>query len=399
MKGGKSKIITAVAGIFVVASTLWGIALLLAIKPVASVELRTGYKLEPTGQEINFTWPTQGAAAVGMDNKIKADFNGNEQRAMASLTKVITALVVLNKKPMNPGEIGEIVTMTDKDVAYYEKAKATGGSNLAVSAGEQITQADMIRAMMMVSANNIADSLVNWAFGSEADFLDQAKAWLAANGFTSTTIADASGLSPESVSTANELVKLAMIADRNEILKEAFSRKESQFPSAGKITNTNILLGVNDIYGLKTGHTAAAGANLLFASKIKIGNDEKAIYGVVLGQSDENLFQVAQELNNSAQSNVGKVVALAKGAVVGQVTSKWGTTSDVVLTRDLTVIDWKDENDAVIAVNTVNKLTGMTSVAGGQLVAVATTGFEEVNAITKDPVRSPDLLWRITNPF
>jgi D-alanyl-D-alanine carboxypeptidase (penicillin-binding protein 5/6) len=400
MNGGKSKVVTIIAGIFIVGSALWALALALAIKPVASLELQTGpVVLEPTGQEITFAWPTQGVAAVGMDGKVKADFNGNQVQPMASLAKVITALVVLEKRPFNSGEFGETIVMTEKDVALYEKTKALGGSNIAVTAGENISQADLLRAVMLVSANNVADSLANWAFESEEAYITAANDWLARNGFTSTKVADASGLNSNSVSTANEMIKLAMLADKNTTLRSIFSQKEGQFPGVGKISNTNILLGVDGIYGLKTGHTEAAGANLLFVSEYRIGEEKKAIYGVVMGQVDGELFNVAKDLNESAQQNVGKVVALAKGAIVGQVISQWGDKVNMVLTSDLVVTDWKDENDAIVAVNAVNSLSGMTSVAGGQRVAVANSGFAEANVVTEKTLRAPGLLWRISHPF
>jgi D-alanyl-D-alanine carboxypeptidase (penicillin-binding protein 5/6) len=367
---------------------------------VDGVELKTDLReLEPTGQETSFAWPTQGAAAIGMDDKVKADFNGNDPRAMASITKVITALVVLDKKPINTGEIGEVLTMTAADVALYEKAKALNGSNIEVKEGENINQSAMLEAMMLVSANNIADSLAIWAFGTEEEYITAANSWLAENGFTSTTVADASGFNSASVSTANELVKLAMIADRNATLKDIFSSKEAQFPGVGKITNTNTLLGIDGVFGLKTGHTEAAGANLLFVSKYKLGQNEKTIYGVVLGQTDAGLFQSAKELNDSAQSNITKVVVLAKDTVVGQVTSRWGATANIVLSSDLTTADWKDENDSQVAINASTSLGGMTSVAGGQKVGVATVGFEEVDVVTRETLRAPDFIWKITNPF
>ncbi|MCL1929592.1 serine hydrolase [Candidatus Saccharibacteria bacterium] len=399
MKGGKSKIITGIAGFLIVASALWAVALALAIKPVGGLELDTNAQSsEPAGEEITFVWPSEGAAAIGMNDKIKSDFNGDEVRAMASITKVVTALVVLDKKPINTGEIGEVLTMTDKDVALYQKTKAAGGSNIEVKAGEEINQVDMLKAMMLVSANNIADSLANWAFGSEEEYVAAANDWLAQKGFTDTKAADASGLDPASVSTANELVKLAMLADRSTVLQSVFSTKDARFQGA-QIINTNTLLGINGIYGLKTGHTSAAGANLLFVSKYKLGQNEGAIYGVVLGQTDENLFQAAKDLNDSAQSNIGKVVVLAKGSVVGQVTSRWGDKSDIVVANDLMTVNWKDENDALVAVNAGTDLGGMTSVAGGQKVGEATVGFESVDVVTKYTLRAPSFLWRITNPF
>ena len=392
--------LTGVAGFLIIASAIWAVLLALAIKPVGSVELNTNtVSPQPTNQKLTFSWPTQGAAAIGMDGKIKADFNGDESRAMASLTKIVTALVVLDKKPIAPGEVGEVLTMNDTDVALYEKAKTLNGSNIVVKAGENINEIAMLQAMMLVSANNAADSLAIWAFGSVDDYVAAANDWLTQNGFADTKVVDASGFDSKSVSTAKDLVKLAMLADKNATLKSVFSAKEAQFPGVGKITNTNTLLGINGIYGMKTGHTEAAGANLLFASTYKVGNVSKTIYGVVLGQTDANLFQVAKDFNNSAQSNINKVVVLAKGSVVGRLTSRWGATSNVVLSADLTTVGWKDENNVQIDIKNADNLGGMTSVANGQNVGTASAGADGVTVITSGTLYSPDFLWRVTNPF
>ena len=74
----------------------------------------------------------------------------------------------------------------------------------------------MVRAVLLASSNNHADTLVRWAFGGVEPYVEAANAWLAEQGFTATRVDDATGLSGDNVGTADELARLAamVLADR-----------------------------------------------------------------------------------------------------------------------------------------------------------------------------------------
>ena len=68
-----------------------------------------------------------------------------------------------------------------------------------------------MRAVLLASSNNHADTLARWAFGGVDAYVEAANAWLAEQGFTATRVADATGLSGDNVGTADELARLAAL--------------------------------------------------------------------------------------------------------------------------------------------------------------------------------------------
>src|SRR6202000_3181558 len=99
--------------------------------------------------------------------------------------------------------------------------------------------------------------------GSEANFLPVARAWLASHGLTSTILTDCTGLNPQNTSTPTDLIALGKIALDNPIIAPLVRTKSATLPIVGAIKNTNNLLGVAGIDGIKTGTLTKA--SLLFS--------------------------------------------------------------------------------------------------------------------------------------
>ncbi len=90
-------------------------------------------------------------------------------------------LVVLEKKPLTGSQQGPTITFTDRDVQIYDQVIANNGSNAPVAAGWKLTERQAIETTMLPSANNYAESLAIWAYGSVPKFLTAAKAFLQAH--------------------------------------------------------------------------------------------------------------------------------------------------------------------------------------------------------------------------
>ena len=120
---------------------------------------------------------------------------------MASVTKVMTAVIVLQDHPLGHGS-GPTFMMTAADHAAYVRDATHGDSSLEVVAGERLTERQLLEGLMIPSACNIADYLARWDAGSIEAFVKKMNAMAAALGLTHTHYADASGLSPGSQSTA-----------------------------------------------------------------------------------------------------------------------------------------------------------------------------------------------------
>lgn len=399
--GGKRSFDFWIMNAIAVLGIIWVVTLLLAIKPASALWIEENYPaISGSVNRVTFAWPEDGSAAIGMDGYVKANYNGDAIAPTASIAKVITALMVLDAKPLRLGEVGETITITAQDAALYEHARSTGQSNLSVSEGQTITEYQALQGMMMVSSNNLAYTLAAWAFGSQDDYIVAANNWLAQNGLTDTKVNDASGFSPNTVSTANELVRLAMIANDNDVLREIFSTKTAQFPGVGEIKNTNLLLDIDGIYGLKTGYTPEAGNNLLFMSEVKVNGVTKSIAGVVLGQKEGQLNDAVRALNTSSRDGIGEVVIFPQGTLVGTINSGWGDQTEVVLSSPLSMIGWKDDlaNGREISI-TIDDGISPGGTAAGSTVGKIKSGSAEVSLITKGAISEPALMWRITHPF
>ena len=111
------------------------------------------------------------------------------------------------------------MTITQADVDIYNRYVAQDGSVVPVTVGEKITLYQMLQALMLPSANNIADSMAIWAYGSLQNYSLAANKYVAAHGMNITHIgSDASGLAPDTVGTAHDLVLLGKLAMEHPVL-------------------------------------------------------------------------------------------------------------------------------------------------------------------------------------
>lgn len=255
-----------------------------------SESIQQGYAKSDDAQfENSIPWGNNEFAAYSMpqDNFVKTSRPTEKAVPIASLAKVITVLAILKEKPLQPNQQGPEITITDKDVALLSKYAQKGGTTVPVEAGEKISQYQAIQAILMVSSNNMADSLAIWTFGSMDNYTAYANKMLKEMGLKHTTVADdASGFSPKTVSTASDMAKIGYFYMKNPVLKEIALQKNAEIPFAGKIPNHNDFFNEDGMVGIKFGNTDQAGKCFLAASirKADNGEDEIAVTAV-LGSS------------------------------------------------------------------------------------------------------------------
>lgn len=260
-------------------------------------------------RDVEFTWPATASAAIGnAGSGVLAQSSPDEvPRPTASMAKVITALAVLEKRPIAPGQPGEKYTLTAQDVAHYTQDMSAGGSVMPVYVGMEITQREALQLMLMVSANNMADTLVDKTFGSQEAYVTYAQSMVRKMGLAKTTVADASGMSPATVSTPSELVRIGIAALANPAIAHIVSQAHADIPGVGVVANTNQLLGDNGVIGIKTGTTDEAGSCLMVAAKyVTLENQPVTIVGVVMGEDDaETLYRDSDLLLTLTQQSYG----------------------------------------------------------------------------------------------
>jgi serine-type D-Ala-D-Ala carboxypeptidase (penicillin-binding protein 5/6) len=386
-----------------------GLALVLAtafylpitlLAPIGSTAAAIAPYDAPVSAEAQLDFPGYGATAVGAIGfpGTLAESGSADPVPIASISKVITALVVLDRHPLELGEEGPTITFTSKDVQLYYSYLRDNGKIEPVRSGISLTQHQVMQLTLVASANNYAASLVNWAFGSEAEYAAAANAWLAAHGLTHTSMSDATGMSPQNTSTAADLVELGKLALSNPVVSELVSTKHISIPGVGEIDNTNDLLGENGVRGIKTGTLDEAGACLLFAADYQIGSETVTVVGVMLGGKDHpSLDADIRALLGGVAAGFHEVDLVTAGQQFGSYTTIWGDSAQIVATQNASLLVWSATTITVLieahplglaeAGTDVGKLTFS---AGSEVVTVPL----EIDTTIDDP--GPE--WRLTHP-
>jgi D-alanyl-D-alanine carboxypeptidase (penicillin-binding protein 5/6) len=314
-------------------------------RPVGAVPaLQTiGSSTGAQGAAVPVPWPTTGQAAIGGEDSGAVASSPNAQpRPIASVAKVMTALVALDAKPLKEGERGPAIPITADDVTEYQQEKANGESVVQVQAGEQLTEYQALQGLLIPSGNNVAALLGRWASGSLDAHVQRMNARAKALGLSHTTFTDVSGLSEKTVSVPADLVRLGQEALKNPVIASVVQQEQAVLPIAGTLPNVNYALGQEGIFGIKTGNIAAGGAIYLFAGNVQLSTGTKIyLVGAVQGLSTlDGAFNAAKTLLRAARTSLQTLRVVSKNQSVGRYDLPWGGGSDLVATQDLDVLVW-----------------------------------------------------------
>ena len=198
--------------------------------------------------------------------------NENDQRKMASTTKIMTAIIVLEN-----ANLDDIVTVSSK-------AASTGGSRLGLHTNDKISIRDLLYGLMLCSGNDAAVALAEHVGGDISGFASLMNAKCVFLQLTSTHFVTPHGLdNDEHFTTAYELAIITNYALQNETFCNYVGTKHYTVSINGRpknLSNTNELLGnLNGVYGVKTGFTN--GANRCLVTSVK--RDNMDLICIVLG--------------------------------------------------------------------------------------------------------------------
>lgn len=233
--------------------------------------------------------------------------NATQRRPIASTTKLMTALVTLEHASLD-----DVMTTVDYHGAPAESLAGFRG-------GERVTVRDLLRALLITSANDAAATLAQRVGGSRAKFVAMMNAKARELKLTDTHYDNPIGLDGKAnYSTATDLAKLALILRRNQFFRETTDLRSVTLKSGAHprtFANRNLLVrNVPAVNGVKTGHTNTAGY-------ILVGSASRAgitVISVVLGDGSESARD-ADSLNllKFGLDRYHVVTAVKKGQVVG----------------------------------------------------------------------------------
>ncbi|HXA28276.1 MAG TPA: hypothetical protein VN193_05955 [Candidatus Angelobacter sp.] len=322
------------AGLVVVAAGTVGTLRVSAAPPAPQVSVNVPAQITPVpGPLIPVQQPPQGSLALQGNGRDLALLDADRARPIASVAKAMTAYVVLQAHPLRDQfDEGPLLTMSDVDVQDWKDTVARDGSSLPVTLGQRLTERQLLLGLLLPSANNFADTLGRWTSGSVDGFVAQLNATAARMGMSHTHFADPSGFSPDTVSSASDLVLLGGAVLQVPALAALVATQSAKLPDGTPLENLDALLGtVPGWLGIKTGSTPQAGGCLLFAARRDVGSGVMVtMVGAVLDQTDlAAAMDAAKSAVESGYSGYGVVPAAQPIDVNGQVTTQWDAQSYV----------------------------------------------------------------------
>jgi D-alanyl-D-alanine endopeptidase (penicillin-binding protein 7) len=230
--------------------------------------LTNGFAAQTSARSGTFARPDVRSSSVlvvdANDSSVLFAQRDDTVRPIASITKLMTALVVLDGKQ----SLDEIITITNAD------RNGARGSASRLGVGTRLSRGELLQLALMSSENRAAQALGRSYPGGLPAFLRAMNAKARALGMTQSKFADPTGLSSGNVASARDLVKLVQAASGNPLIRR-YSTGESHTVKAGKYAleyrNTNTLVTKPDwnIAVQKTGYTQAAGQCLVMHTRIE----------------------------------------------------------------------------------------------------------------------------------
>lgn len=220
-----------------------------------------------------------GKAGLIVDNisgKVLYKAGNGEKRPIASLVKIMTALVLLEHKSL------------DEKVFVSEKAASVGENSMGISSGEVYSLRELFYGMLLNSGNDAATAIAEGVAGDINTFVEWMNIKAEELGLANSYFADPSGLDDSSFSTAEDLAVLAHYALQYEEFREAVRTVEKELPYSDShkyiplYNQTNLLTTYPGVAGVKTGYTEEAGLCLVTYAV----NDGVELIGVVLNSID-----------------------------------------------------------------------------------------------------------------
>ena len=231
------------------------------------------YGEEPDTENIDLKALTA-LLADAETGRVLYDKNADAPMAMASTTKIMTCLVILEN-----AELDEVVTVSDY-------AASMPDVQLNAVSGDAFYIEDLLYALMLESHNDVAVALAEHVGGSEKDFSEMMNRRAKEMGCTNTKFVTANGLDAENhYTTARDLAQITIEALKNEIFLKIIQTSEYSFENISGtrsyyVSNKNSFLNqMEGAYGVKTGFTNNAGYCFVGAAV----QDEKNLVSVVLG--------------------------------------------------------------------------------------------------------------------
>ena len=315
--------------------------------------------------------------------------NAYTRHQIASTTKMMTALLLLENRSLT------------HQVRVANYAPGAAESTAGLIPGERLTSADMLRALLLASANEAAISIAVDVGGSQKNFVRMMNARAKLAGLKRTHFANADGLrGANNYSTARDLAALGVLLRENRFARDLVNRAKATLTSGKRrrvVENRNTLVGsVPWMNGIKTGHTSAAGY-LLVGGAIRDGAE---LISVVMGEPSEAARNAdTLKLMRYGLGRYHSVRVVSKGQRLASISVR-GRAEDVQLIagRSSEVIVRKSQPPTTVTAGLPSELVGPLAKGtrvGYLIVQRRGKNVDRVPLVTASAVAEPSLLFVI----
>ncbi len=417
----RNRVVAVVVAVVIVALAVYGpVALLAPLPPTAGETAQLASESSPTSPPV---LPGAGSSAVTLSaNDVPVAGGASDALPMAAIAKVITALVVLDQAPLQPGRAGPNIPVTADDYASYAKFQAQGTRAIRVVTGDRWSEREALQAMLIASSNNHAEMVARWAFGSLDNYLTAARAWLTENDLDSAVVVDPTGLSEESVASGSDLAQIAALAMADPFIAETVTTGQVVTTRGGVFDNTISYQAASGVIGISRSYTDEAGVCLLFAVPVTLdpstvasastgavgdaASPQVTVYGAIVGEpSYDDLDADFAALVASLPGAIGTHVLVAQGAVVGTYTTPWGSKANAVARDGVSVVGFSSgpATAPVVVLDpvaTASKGTrvGTLTIPGPETAGSDTSSDQVVTLMLDRAITDPGPLWRLSSP-
>jgi D-alanyl-D-alanine endopeptidase (penicillin-binding protein 7) len=263
------------------------------------------YKVDASGELVP---DLRAAAAIIYDpetNQVLWEENSQNQRSIASITKVMTATVFLENNP----DLSQQVVVARGDVFQ--------ASTTHLKANDKVTADDLLHLLLIASDNAAARALARISPHGSEGFVGRMNEKARELGLQSTSYADPSGLLSENVSSAYDMARLITLASQDERISSIMRLSEYTVSTANRRSvtfhSTNHLLGRTDVdvRAGKTGFISKAGYCL--ATLLRMPDNGPQVAVVVLGaRSNAGRFMESRNLFNWVSSKASTLFTATK---------------------------------------------------------------------------------------
>ncbi|TMA66533.1 MAG: D-alanyl-D-alanine carboxypeptidase [Deltaproteobacteria bacterium] len=286
---------------------------------------------------------------------VLAEHDAHRRWPPASMTKMMTVLLAMER-------VQDRTLSLDEPVRTSAWASRIGGSQVYLAAGETFPLGELLKAIMIASANDAAVAVAEHIAGSSAAFVDLMNARAKALGLADTTYQSPHGLPPGKGQTADMTSAHDLAVLARELMKFPEVMRWAGTPAAGfrndtlQMSNTNHLVRTYaGATGLKTGYYHESG----FSVTATATRNDLSLIAVVLGvPTKPGCFAEAARLMNEAFAGYRMVAAARRAAVVSEVPVAGGTDDRVkaLATSDLLVLVKRAEDRGIVVEARVPRL-------------------------------------------